>query len=93
MGLKWPNDPAEDTLAGPRYPNRESGEPRISAFKSIDSTDEGVLERARFRLFLAECLGLEKFECGKSITVDRSDAAVDGGPPYSDGTFLCREAK
>ena len=81
MGLKCPKDPAEDTLVGPRYPDKESGEPLISAFKSIDSTDDGVLESARFRLILADSLGLGKLEWGRSITVDLSDVAVDGGPP------------
>ena len=47
----------------------------------MDSTDEGVLERARFLLCLADNLGLGKLECGRSITVDFNDVAVDGGPP------------
>lgn len=47
----------------------------------MDSTDEGVLDSGRFRLILADSLGLGKLECGRSITVDLKDVAVDGGTP------------
>ena len=72
-------DPAEDTLVGPRYPDRESGEPLIKAFRSMDSTDEGVLDIALLRPVFAD--GLWLVHGGKSITVDLADVAVDGRPP------------
>lgn len=58
IGLKWPKEPAEDTLVGPRYPESESGEPLINAFKSMDSTDEAVLDSGRFLVILADGRGL-----------------------------------
>lgn len=94
IGLKWPKEPAEDTLVGPRYPESESGEPLINAFKSMDSTDEAVLDSGRFLVILADGRGLWKLECGRSITVDLSEeVAVDGGPPQSDPGFRWIKAK
>ena len=49
----------------------------------MDSTDEGVCGSGRFRLIVTDNLGLGKPDGGKSMTVDLSDVAVDGGTPYS----------
>lgn len=77
-------DPAEDTLVGPRYAERESGEFLIKAVRSMDSTDEGVLDIGLLRPIVADDIWFGKLVCGKSITVDFNDVAVDGGPPCSD---------
>lgn len=51
----------------------------------MDSTDEGVCGSGRFRLIVVtENLGLGWPDGGKSMTVDLSDVAVDGGTLYSD---------
>ena len=89
--LRWPYEPdaleareaADDPLDPVMNATRELGDVLMIAFKSIQSVDNGDIDRPLFwPRRTAECRGLEKlllFLLPKSSTVDRRECAVEGG--------------